>query len=121
MRNGLKVIDADAHVLEPRDLWDRFLDARFQHRVGWRQPVPGVDKFRPVLIDGVYARGDKTLYGDHESAIKYLPAQTLEKYGETARQGFPGHLVAEAMAQDGVDLSVESRAFDQKGHERRDE
>ena len=106
MRNGFRVFDADAHVLEPQNLWDRFLDARFQGRVGWRQPIPGIDKFRPVLIDGVYARGDKTLYGNHESSIKYLPEQWFEKYGDTARLGFPGHLVAEAMAQDGVDLSV---------------
>ena len=26
MRNGYKVFDADAHVVEPKDLWERFLE-----------------------------------------------------------------------------------------------
>ena len=30
MRNGFKIFDADAHVVEPRDIWDRFLDAKFK-------------------------------------------------------------------------------------------
>ena len=41
MRDGLKVFDADAHVVEPRNLWERFLDDRYKGRVSWRQPIPG--------------------------------------------------------------------------------
>ncbi len=39
MKNGFKVFDADAHVVYPADLWDRFLDKRFRHRVGRRAPA----------------------------------------------------------------------------------
>ena len=54
MRNGFKVFDADAHVVEPKDIWERFLDARFADRVSWRQPFPGMDRFRPATVDGRY-------------------------------------------------------------------
>jgi hypothetical protein len=38
VRNGFKVFDADAHVVEPRDLWERFLEPKYKGRVTWRQP-----------------------------------------------------------------------------------
>ncbi len=31
MKNGFKVIDCDRHVVEPADIWDRYLDKRFAH------------------------------------------------------------------------------------------
>jgi len=37
MRNGMRIVDADGHVQEPSDLWDRYLDARY------RQFGPRVD------------------------------------------------------------------------------
>ena len=30
MRDGLRIFDADRHVIEPYDLWDRFLDRQFR-------------------------------------------------------------------------------------------
>ncbi|SVA69646.1 uncharacterized protein METZ01_LOCUS122500 [marine metagenome] len=31
MRDGFKIIDCDRHVVEPEDLWDRYLEAPFKH------------------------------------------------------------------------------------------
>jgi len=33
MNNGFPVIDADRHVMEPSDLWDRYLEPEFKGRV----------------------------------------------------------------------------------------
>src|SRR5690242_4551922 len=33
MKDGFKVIDADRHVIEPSDLWDRYMDPQFRGRV----------------------------------------------------------------------------------------
>jgi hypothetical protein len=33
MRDGFKVIDADRHVLEPSDLFEKYLPAKFRNRV----------------------------------------------------------------------------------------
>ena len=46
MRDGFKVIDADRHVLEPSDLYQRYLPERFKNRVrlaGPNQTVREVD------------------------------------------------------------------------------
>src|SRR3989442_1394937 len=32
-KNGFRVIDSDLHVIEPRDLWDRYLDPKFRGRI----------------------------------------------------------------------------------------
>ena len=95
MRNGFKVFDADAHVVEPRDLWDRFLDARHRERVSWRQPFEGMDRFRPVTVDGRYAQSHKTLYGRQQEAVRWTTDAMVAKYGEVVRRGFDGASVAE--------------------------
>jgi predicted TIM-barrel fold metal-dependent hydrolase len=38
MLNGFKVIDADRHVIEALDMWDRFMEPRFRSRVEVRGP-----------------------------------------------------------------------------------
>src|SRR5919202_1630808 len=35
MRDGYHIIDCDRHVIEPADLWDKYLDAPYKHYVGW--------------------------------------------------------------------------------------
>ena len=33
MWKSFKVIDADAHMHEPKDMWDRYVEAKYQDRV----------------------------------------------------------------------------------------
>ena len=70
MRHGYKVFDADGHVVEPRNLWERFLDKKFQHRVGWKE-VPGREAFRPATVDGRYTQSLVTIYGDFMEAVNW--------------------------------------------------
>ncbi|MCG8591719.1 MAG: amidohydrolase, partial [Proteobacteria bacterium] len=106
MRNGFKVFDADAHVVEPKDLWERFLDAPYQHRVSWQQPFPGMDRFRPATVDGRYTQSHKTLYGRQQEAVRWTTEAMVAKYGEVVNKGFDGASVAESMKVEGVDLMV---------------
>ncbi len=41
-RNGFKVIDSDMHIVEPADLWQRYMDPRFRDGapVGSRSNIP---------------------------------------------------------------------------------
>ena len=46
MKDGFKVIDADRHILEPSDLYQKYLPEKFKHRVrlaGPNQTVREVD------------------------------------------------------------------------------
>ena len=33
MKNGFKVMDSDMHIIEPPDLWQRYIDAEFKDQV----------------------------------------------------------------------------------------
>src|SRR5687767_3267122 len=33
MKDGLRFVDSDMHIMEPPDLFDRYLDPKFKHRV----------------------------------------------------------------------------------------
>ena len=35
-KNGIKIIDAELHVMEPVDLWQRYIDPEFKSRAPYR-------------------------------------------------------------------------------------
>ena len=106
MRNGFKIFDADAHVVEPQDMWERFLDKRYQSRVSWKQPFPGMDRFRPATVDGRYTQSHKTLYGNQQEAVRWTTEAMREKYGDVVDKGFDGASVAQSLDVEGVDIAV---------------
>src|SRR5213080_4585071 len=69
MRDGFKVIDADRHVLEPSDLFDKYLPAKFRGRVkiegpnqSFRsidgEPISDADKLRDTFADALADKFD---------------------------------------------------------------
>ena len=46
MKDGLRFVDCDMHVMEPSDLFDKYLDPKLKHRV-----------LTPVGADGKTSRG----------------------------------------------------------------
>jgi predicted TIM-barrel fold metal-dependent hydrolase len=107
MRDGFKVLDADAHVIYPPDLWARFLDRRYVQRVGRRQPLPGWEHYNPTTVDGRWTQHPTVLYGQFQKYSNWTADDMIRKYGEDlVRGGFSGDRVARALAQEGIDLSV---------------
>jgi len=61
MKDGYRVIDADRHIIEPSDLWDRYLEPEFRGRVqitGPGQAGRFVDG-QPVSDAVLLPRGDR--------------------------------------------------------------
>src|SRR6476660_6650865 len=106
MKDGLRVFDADAHVVYPRDLWARYLDERFRDRLGWRQPVEGFETYNPVTVDGRWTQHPTVLYGQFQKVIDWTAEDMIDKYGECVTTGFRGDAVARALDVDGVDVCV---------------
>ena len=104
MRDGLKVFDADAHVVYPPDLWPKYLDAKHRDRVGWKQPIPGFDYYNPVTVDGRWTQHSTPLYGQFQKVIDWTAEDMIAKYGDCVTTGFRGDKVAEALTVDGVDV-----------------
>jgi len=105
-RNGFRILDSDLHVMEPGDLYDRFLDARFKHRAPKREwsQVAGVDKW---VVEG----HDMPLWADwpeyHAANAKLIAkkAATPEQARAYAR-GFDAQSTLDAMDIEGIDIAV---------------
>ena len=100
-KNGFRVLDSDIHIIEPPDLWGRYIDAPFKHQAprGFGDWVLDLR----VEIDGKLMPADVT----------YSP----EAYGRSARRdrerfrsfharGWSAEAQLEAMDQEGIDVGV---------------
>ena len=73
MKDGFRFVDSDMHIMEPPDLFDRYLDPAFKHRVSV-----------PVGADGRPNRGPAGL-----TLIDGLPTSDidLQQYRKRTRRG----------------------------------
>ena len=106
MKNGLKVFDADAHVLYPQDIWTRYVDPKHRDRFSRRQPIPGFETYNPVTVDDRFTQHDTILHGRFMEAIGWTYEDMREQYGSIIEEGFTGDRVRDALAVDGIDFAV---------------
>jgi hypothetical protein len=73
MKDGLRFIDSNMHVMEPPDLFDRYLDPGFKHRVSV-----------PIGADGRPCRGPAGLI-----LVDEVPTadSDLQQYRKRVRRG----------------------------------
>ena len=53
MKDGLRFVDCDMHIMEPVDLFERYLDARFKERVNLQVGADGRPRRGTIVIDGL--------------------------------------------------------------------
>ena len=53
MKDGLRFVDCDMHIMEPVDLFDRYLDKRFKDRVTSVVGPDGKPRRGTIVIDGL--------------------------------------------------------------------
>ena len=50
MKNGFKAMDSDMHVIEPCDLWQKYIDKKFLDRAGCSADPDGSKARRQVAL-----------------------------------------------------------------------
>ena len=53
MKDNLRFVDSDMHIMEPPDLFERYLDPRFRDRVVLPIGADGRPKRGTIVIDGL--------------------------------------------------------------------
>jgi predicted TIM-barrel fold metal-dependent hydrolase len=108
MRNGYRIIDADRHLMEPRDLWDNYLEAKYRHRA----PVQVGQWSAAWVVDGVQNNDGARFQG--------LPREELARarvgfwtephwrtvYREAIEDGFSPKSYLVDMDREGVEAAV---------------
>jgi len=125
MYNGYRFIDSDAHIIEPRDMFEKYLEPKFRSEmpiawadyqgeplaIGFEVRIPHADGEEcvmpfgrdPLGMDGVSSTMQVAAL-DAGSRIA-LPGHD-EAYAEFARHGFPPEMYTLAMERTGIDYMV---------------
>jgi len=104
-KNGFKVLDSDMHILEPPDLWQRYIDKKFMHLA----PIGTTDHVRDLRMVGP----DGQAWGRPADP----PAGTIPPSGHIfhhnqkrfrphMERGWTSQVQLEAMDEEGIDLAV---------------
>jgi uncharacterized protein len=105
MRNAYNVIDADGHILEPLDLWDKYIDPKFRDRAP--RIVKG-DNGKERLVIEEHAVGDNQRGIGRIGAVGarqgVVAADTME-YKDGKPGGFDPHARIPDMDADGIDAA----------------
>jgi predicted TIM-barrel fold metal-dependent hydrolase len=101
-KQGFKVLDSDMHLMEPLDLWERYIDPKYKSRApkggvlgvgGWLYSVDG--KYMPWPL-GIGKRQFRT-----PEQKKYT-----QKYKSFAQRKWSPETQIEAMDAEGIDVTV---------------
>ena len=101
-KNGFKIIAAELHVMEPADLWERYIDPEFRERAPRRLNERGWD-----IRTGVEGDVMASMTDYNWPARSKEEAETLaNRYAKEIAVNFSPESQVQAMDAEGLDLAV---------------
>ena len=123
MKDGMRFVDCDMHIMEPPDLFDRYLDPKFKDRVVLPRNANGRPKRGNIIIDGLAVTADPEMqqyrkrsapaasnYGSHSGLSSV--ALSGSRIADSGRLDFAINRDYDAEAQvmafdmEGIDIAV---------------
>ena len=104
-RNGFRVLDSDLHIIEPPDLWQRYIDPEFRDRA----PRGLTDSIANLFLEGPDGRPwgrMQTPEDDRRRISGKEYALNRDKYQYFDERGWTGEVQLEAMDAEGIDVAV---------------
>ena len=103
-KNGFKILDSDMHIMEPPDLWERYIDKKFSTRAPRGVVSSNVRDLRMVYPDGREWARTTTRQNDSARGQNFERNQSL--YRADAERGWTAEVQLEAMDTEGIDMAV---------------
>src|SRR6266404_99335 len=101
-KNGFKVFDSDMHIMEPPDLWERYIDPQFRSqapRGRTSENVRDLGTIFPNVPQDIRRTGGTPHRGRNFN-------KNQEIYRNHAERGWTGEVQLEAMDTEGIDTAV---------------
>ena len=116
-KHGFKVMDSDIHVIEPRDLWQRYMEPAFRDRAPRFEPIEGSDfegwrfdgKVFPAFFDRPERRRLARVRKD-KARVRHI---ATGRYRDPA-EDLPGNdplAMLQAMDREGIDVAIVFRTM----------
>jgi predicted TIM-barrel fold metal-dependent hydrolase len=118
MKDGLRFVDCDMHIMEPPDLFERYLDPAFKHRVSVSVGADGRPRRGPsgsIYIDGVpisdsdlqqYRKPVKTGRTDSSQPLSGSRLADTGRLDFAIQRKYNGEAQVMGMVMEGVDIAV---------------
>jgi ABC-type multidrug transport system ATPase subunit len=104
-KKGFKILDSDMHIMEPADLWERYIDKKFRDRAPRGVISHNVRDLRMVYPDGRDWARQSARESDVASGRNFEKNQGV--YGKDAERGWSSQVQLEAMDIEGIDVAVD--------------
>ncbi len=100
-KNGFKLLDSDMHIVEPPDLWERFIDPAFRARAprGW----PGPEN--PSVLE-VAGKVMPRIAATPQAHYQTMYARKADRYRHAIARNYDPVSQLEAMDIEGIDVAV---------------
>jgi len=107
MKNGFKIIDSDMHIMEPMDLWEKYMDSRFKDHAPRPVRVASRGDLNLLILDGKEPRaGSPTLANDVRMISGRRSNVRTDEIDFARKRGFDAKSQLEAMDIEGIDVAV---------------
>jgi hypothetical protein len=108
---GFRVMDSDIHVIEPRDLWQRYIEPDFRDRAPRFASIDGSDyegwQFDGKVFPAFFDRADRRRLARvrrDKARVRHLAAGRYRDPAEDLRGDDP-HAMLQAMDREGIDVA----------------
>lgn len=110
MKNGFRVIDSDLHVLEPREVFEDYLDPAYSEQAPLYMGSAGTSNRNWWMV------GDKpippwAMSEDVMGPQHFLASRNAEIYAPLTARGYDASCALEAMDIEGIDVAIMFRTF----------
>lgn len=102
--HGFKILDSDMHIMEPPDLWERYIDSKYKARAPRGVTSSNVRDLRMVYPDGKDWARKSIRISDSERGHNFDRNQEI--YRSYAEKGWTAEVQLEAMDIEGIDVAV---------------
>src|SRR2546422_10278908 len=100
-KGGFKLLDSDMHIIEPPDLWERYIDPVFKSQAprGW----PGPEN--PSVLE-VAGKVMPRIAATPQAHYQTMYARKADRYRRAIERDFDPASQLEAMDTEGIDVAV---------------
>ena len=105
MRDGFKIVDTDAHMMEPEWMWERYTEDAYKSRAPKIGIIPESQR-RGFMVEGESFVREKGKYPMAAPAFFAAVKKAMERFERAAKTGFSAQSRLEDMDAQGVDVQV---------------